>query len=274
MPGDAVVALADDEVAEERLVARELLADAHHHRAVHVALARAEVAVVREVAHRGADRDAVELVEDHLGPAAHGERVHHELLLRLDDRAVEADGLLELVAPRAVARVARRVLQHLLLRLLELLGREVLRDGEHLVLGDDLHLGAEQAAEQHLRAAARVEAGHAPADEADAHLVERLHRARHVDGRRQLCGRVRRAGLGVDVEVRDVQAVHVVRVHVRRAERVVLEAAAVRVGLLHRPQDHRDVAEALREHRRHHAERERHEVRDEHVGTVLLPLAQ
>ena len=65
-----------------------------------------------------------------------------------------------------------------------------------------------------------------------------------------------------------------VRVHVRRAERVVLEAAAVRVGLLHRPQDHRDVAEALREHRRHHAERERHEVRDEHVGTVLLPLTQ
>ena len=62
VPCHAIVALADDEVAEEGLVSGKLLSDAHHHRPIHVAFARAEVAVVREVAHRGADGYSIELV--------------------------------------------------------------------------------------------------------------------------------------------------------------------------------------------------------------------
>ena len=273
MPDRAVVALADDEVAEERQVAREDLPDAHHHRAVDVALARREVAVVREVAEGRADGDAVELVEDHLRPAAHRERVDEELLLELHDCRDEARRLLLLVAARAVRRMRLQVAVDERKSLGDLVGRQALRHREEFVLGDDLHLRVQRAAQHHLVDAAREEARHAPADEADAHPPQGLHRLRNADLLHELLLRLRRAGLRVDVEVRNPQPPHVVGVHVRRAERVVLKAPARRIRLGLRPEKNRNL-QALREQRRHDAQRERQEVRDDEVGTILLPLVE
>ena len=64
VPDSAVIAFADDQVAEERKLAGDYLPDAHHHRSIDIALARGEVAVVREVPERRAYRDAAELVQD------------------------------------------------------------------------------------------------------------------------------------------------------------------------------------------------------------------
>ena len=273
MPDRPVVAFADDQVAEERKLARDNLPDAHHDRAVHIALARSEVAVVREVAKRRADSDSVELAQDHLGPAAHRECVDEELLLELHHGGDETGRLLLLIAARSVRRRRPEVFVDDRHALRDLLRCQVLRDGEELVLGDDLNFRTQRAAEHHLVHAAREESGDASADEADAHPAERLHRLRDADLLHELRFRFLRPRLGVDVEVRDAEAPHVVRVHVRGAERVVLEPAALRIGLGLRPEEDRHL-ETLREHRRHDAEREREEVRDDEVGTVLLPLVE
>ena len=273
VPHSPVVALAYYQVAEERKLAGDYLPDAHHDRAVHIAFARSEIAVVREVAKRRADSDSVELAQDHLRPAAHRERVDEELLLELHHGGDEARGLLLLVAARSVRRRRLQVFVDDGDPLRDLVGGEVLRDGEELVLGDDLDLGPERAAEHHLVDAAREEAGDASADKADAHPAERLHRLRDADLLHELGFRLLRPRLGVDVEVRDAEPPHVVGVHVRGAERVVLEASALRIRLGLRPEEDRHL-EALREHRRNDAERECEEVRDDEVGTVLLPLVE
>ena len=99
------------------------------------------------------------------------------------------------------------------------------------MLGDDLDLRPERAAQHHLVDAAREEPGDASADEADAHTAKRLHRLRDADLLHKPFFGLLRSRLRMDVEVRDAETPHVVRVHVRRAERVVLETPALWIRL-------------------------------------------
>ena len=144
---------------------------------------------------------------------------------------------------------------------------------DHFVLGDEFDFRADFGAQQHFVATGGEEAGDAPADQSDAHPVERVDGAGHADRFFQLPLRRFGADFGVDVEIRHMHPVHEVRVHVRRAERVALEPPAVRVRFLHRPEHHRNF-QPLDEHRDDHAERKSHEVGDDQVGTLLLEIFQ
>ena len=271
MPCDAVFAFHDNHVAEERQVAGKNLRDAHHDGAVDVAFAGREEAVVGQMAERGADGDAVEFVENDFRPAAHGEGIDKELVLHLPDGAEQAGGFLQLTVTRAVGRMARRVGEDRFGGVRDFRVRQFFSRREQFMLRDDLDFGAEFSAEQHFGAAACVEARNTSADEADAHAVEGFHRLCAADATEQLFRRVVRARLGMDVEIRNVQPPHVVGVHIRGAEGVALQTAAAGIGLLHAPQDDGNV-QTLREHRRDDAQRERHEMRDQQVRTVLFEI--
>ena len=109
MPCDAVFAFHDNHVAEERQVAGKDLRDAHHDGAIDVAFAGGQEAVVRQMAERGADGDAVEFVENDFRPAAHGERIDEELVFHLLDGAEQPRGFFQLAVTRAVGRMTWRV---------------------------------------------------------------------------------------------------------------------------------------------------------------------
>ena len=271
MPCDAEFAFHDDHVAEERQVTGKNLRDAHHDGTIDIAFAGGEEAVVRQMAERGADGDAVEFVENDFRPAAHGERIDEELVFHLTNGAEQAGGFLQLSVARTIGRMAWRIGKNRLGRIRDFGVCEFFSRREEFVFRDDFDFRAELPAEEHFGAAACVEAGDAAADEADAHAVEGLHRLCATDATEKLFSRVIRAWLRMDMEVGDVEPPHVMGVHVRGAEGVALQTAAVGIGLFHAPQDDGHV-QTLREHRRNDAQRERHEMRDQQIGAVLFEI--
>ena len=270
MPRDGPVPVELDEVAEERLLPGKDLPHAHHRRAIDVALAGGCKSVRGEVAERGAGGYAVEFVGDHLRPAAERERVDDVLLLHLGDGGEERGGLLQLTFLRRVGGIDVRIRKKDLLRLLHLLRRHGARRLEDLVLRDVLDLRADVAAERQLAEAARVEARHAPADHADAKALQGADRLRRADDAVERPHGFVLSWIAVHPVVGYLEPPEVVRVHVRGAEAVALEAASgVPRRLGDAPEYDRD-AKPLSEERRHNAERERQEVAHHDVGTRLL----
>ena len=234
MPDYAVflVGLAHYEVAEERQVSGELVLQAHEHGSVDVALAGGDDAVVGEVPERRARGDAVEIGVYDFGPAAEREGVHAELLPHAADGGVEGGGLFEVfLGGFRAGGVGFHDFERLVeLRLRDVLG--VVHDLEHHYV---FELGPELRAQHHFVAAGGVEARDAPADKPYAHLGNRVHCADDADRLVEILLRLFVADVSVDVEIRDVEAVHEVRVHVGRAERVCLKPSARGIGLHYRP---------------------------------------
>ena len=151
----------------------------------------------------------------------------------------------------------------------ELFRLEVAGGFDHLMFGDEFDFRPHFRAEKHLVAAGGEESRNATADHADSHAVEHVDRAGYADRLFESGVRFRGTDFGVNMEIRNMHPVHEMGIHVRGAERVVLEASALRIRLLHRP-EHDGNFETLREHRDDHAERKCHEVGDDQVRAFLF----
>ena len=217
---------------------------------------------------RRARGDAVEVGVYDFGPAAEREGVNAELLAQSADGGVEGGGLFEVFFG---GFRAGGVGFHYFKRLVELRLRNFPRVVHDLEHHDVVELGPELRAQHHFVAAGSVKARDAPADQPYAHIGNRVHCADDAYRLVEPLLRLFVADVSVDVEIRNVEAVHEVRIHVGRAERVCLEPSAGRVGLDYRPEDDGNF-EAFGKQRYDGTERKRRKERDYHVGAVFLEL--
>ena len=139
----------------------------------------------------------------------------------------------------------------------------------HLMLGDEFDFRTDFRAQEHFVAAGGEETGDAAADHADTHPGKHVDRFGNADRLFESGRRLVRTDFRVNVEIRHMHTVHEMRIHVRRTERVVLKTSALRIRFFHGPENDRNF-QTLGKHRDDHTERERHEVRHDHVGTLFL----
>ena len=260
------VGFAHDEVAEERKLTGELVLQAHEDRAVHVAFAGGDYAVVGEMSDGRARGYAVEVGIYNFRPAAEGKGIHAELLSHAANRRVEGRRLFE-VAFRGFR--AGRVGLDNFKGFVEVFlgdGLGIIHDFEH---HDVFEFRSELGAEHHFVAAGSVEAGNATADEAYAHLADGVHGADDAHCLVKVLQSFFVADIAVYMEVRNVEAIEEVGIHIRRAEGIRLKASARGVWFFYRPQHDRHF-EALCKKRHDCAERECREKGDKHIGAVFF----